>query len=60
MFLLRPDLPIVVTVGGVLSRALLRRVGSADAFGTLDRPPPTARGLRIEAEQEGLVNPIST
>jgi len=56
-FLLRPDLLIVVTVGGVVSRAL--RVGFADGCATLDTPPPTARELRIEAEQERLDNPVT-
>jgi len=55
--LLRPDLLIVVTVGGPVSRAL--RVGFADGLAaTIDTAPPTARELRIEAEQERLDNPL--
>ena len=52
--LLCSDLLSVVTVGGIASRALLRR----DAFGTLDPIPPTARELGIAAKQERLNNPL--
>ena len=58
MILLRPDLFIVVTVGGVVSMAL--RVAARWPSATIDTTPPTARELRIGAEQERLGKCIHT
>ena len=56
-FLLRSDLLIVATVAGVASRSL--RAATRWPSANLDPPPPTARELRIGAEQERLNNPVS-
>jgi hypothetical protein len=53
--LLRSDLFIVVTVGGVVSMAL--RVAARWPSATIDTPPPTARWLRIGGGAGRLNNP---